>query len=260
MHLAAKLALASFVPVSLLAGRAWLGSSCCTRPGSLASEQAVTGRYVEARSASVYAGACHYGAEYTTQGREAVLAWDLSAGVVDGVSLEGVQVVAVVTAQDNLAQADAQRESVVYLDDDLPAATREAALAWLEREHADVLGTVRLVKSGDVSVDCAGDRYSVQVPGLVRLEGEAMPDRACCSMPSNVWYRPLVALGDRVVGQSEVFSVSDPDVGPAFVRHAENDAFLGELERSTAAHCASGSASGRAPSCCPVERVAAAAP
>jgi hypothetical protein len=190
----------------------------------------VTGRYVEARSASVFAGACHFGAEYTTQGREAVLAWQLEGGRVDGVSLEGVELVAVVRADANLAEADAVRSSVVYVDAALPEATRAAALAWLEREHADAVGTIGKVKqTAGLRVDCAGERYSVSVPGLVRLEGEALPDRACCSMPSNVWYSPLVALEGRVVGQSQVLEVSDPDVGPAFVRHAENDAFLGAL-------------------------------
>jgi hypothetical protein len=260
MHLAAKLALAGFVPVSLLAGRTWLGSPCCLadRPDAAqaAAEEAVNGRYVEARSASVFAGACHFGAEYTTQGREAVLAWQLAGGRVDGESLEGVELVAVVTAEDNLAEADAARASVVYLDAELPEAVRAAALAWLEREHGEVLGTVGKVETAEVRVDCAGERYVVSVPGRVRLEGEALPDRACCSMPSNVWYSPLVALEGRVVGQSQVLEVSDPDVGPAFVRRWENDAFLGALPAPAADTCSSQVAACGAPSepsCCAAE-------
>ena len=70
-------------------------------------------------------------------------------------------------------------------------------------------------------------------------------------MPPNVWYDPEVALRGRVVGQSHVFSVADPDVGPAFVRHDENDAFLGRLAVATPGDCSSA-----ASSCCADETVA----
>jgi len=251
MHLAAKLALAGFVPVSLLAGNALLGRGCplsCDRGAqqaipadqAAASDQEVSGHYVEARSASVYAGACHFGSEYTTQGRQAVMAWALDGGSEHGVPLAGVQLVAVVSAQGNLAEQGSARESVVYLDADLPQDVRTAALSWLEREHGDALGTVRRVKTGDVSVDSTGERYAVQVAGLVHVAGEAMPDRACCSMPENVLYQPLTAVDGRLVGQSEVLEVSDPDVGPSFVRRAENDAFVGTIPSRAQASCTAG--------------------
>ena len=252
MHLAAKLAACALVPAALFAGKVWLGPGCC--PGGGAEPDGavtghVTGHYVEARTASVFAGACHYNGEYTTDGREQLLAWQLTGGAEAGVSLAGVELVAVVSADRNLAEPGARRRSVVYLDEQLAPAVREAALAWLEREHGAVLGEVRKVKTGAVSVDCDGERYAVDALGLVRLEGEAMHDRACCSMPSNVWYGPEVALSERLVGHTEVFSVADPDVGPAFERRGENDAFLGSLARPAQALCPSLERS----SCCPKE-------
>ena len=43
-----------------------------TVPGGLATQpETVQGEYLEARSVSVYIGACHYGAEYVEGGREA---------------------------------------------------------------------------------------------------------------------------------------------------------------------------------------------
>ena len=254
MHFAAKLALASFVPVSFLAAKAWLCGPCCTGSAAASQNATVTGRYVEARSASVFAGACHFGAEATTQGREAVLAWQLSGGEIDGVSLAGVEIVAAVRAQANLAEAGAARSSVVYLEEELPEATRRAALTWLQREHAGVLGQVLEVKTGAVEVDCDGERYSVNALDLVRLEGAALPDRACCSMPANVWYAPLVELEGRIVGESELFALSDPDLGPAFERRSENDAFLGAIGPSGSG-C---ERSAQDPSCCPPTESAAA--
>ncbi len=37
---------------------------------------ALTGDYVEARTASVFAGACHFNGEVVTTGRDAVMAWN----------------------------------------------------------------------------------------------------------------------------------------------------------------------------------------
>ncbi len=246
MNLPAKIALVALVPTTLIAAKAWLGCPCCGARAASSSE--VTGTFVEARSASVFAGACHYNGEYTTQGREQVLAWRLTGGREGGVDLAGVEAVAVVRADRNLAESDAQRSSLVYLDEHLSPEQRSAALEWLEREHGASLGEVRQVKTGQVSVDCDGERYAVDALGLVRLEGEAMPDRACCAMPSKVWYQPAERLEKRLVGHSQVFEVRDPDFGPAFTRRDQNDAFVGRLEAAAQADCAT---QARRSSCCP---------
>src|SRR5689334_14785347 len=75
--------------------------------GALAAPPAsvhMSGEYVEARTCNVYTGACHAMSEATTTGREALMAWDIKQGTVDGVKLNGVKVVAAVTADANLAQ------------------------------------------------------------------------------------------------------------------------------------------------------------
>jgi hypothetical protein len=60
---------------------------------SRAEADGVRGVYVEARTASVFAGACHYNGELTTAGREAVLAWSVKEGSWGGVQLAGVRAV-----------------------------------------------------------------------------------------------------------------------------------------------------------------------
>jgi Protein of unknown function (DUF1326) len=245
MNVSTKLALLALAPLSLVAAKVWVCPGACpfgtcgasdaaasevAADGSVVSRSsAITGRYVEARSASVYAGACHYGAESTTAGREAVLAWQLDGGSYEGFPLDGVELIAAVRADVNLAERDAARSSVVYLDEDLPMPKRAAALAWLKREHGAALGTIESVRTAQVEVSCDGDAYHVRAGDWVRLEGQAMPDRACCTMPSNVWYKPMVALEGRLVGESVLFAVDDPALGPPFERRAENDAFLGSL-------------------------------
>src|ERR687886_1985957 len=83
---------------------------------SRAEGDGVRGDYVEARTASVFAGACHYNGELTTAGREAVLAWNVTSGSWNGVDLAGVRAVAVVGSEANLADSAAARRSELVVD------------------------------------------------------------------------------------------------------------------------------------------------
>src|SRR5438874_11607161 len=99
---------------------------------------AVTGDYVEARSCNVFAGPCHFGSEYTTAGREAVMAWRVQHGAYAGQTLDGLTAVAAVAADDNLAVAGPRR-TVFYLDERATPAQREALVALLRaRAGADL--------------------------------------------------------------------------------------------------------------------------
>ena len=125
------LPLALLVPTSLALGG----------EGDAPTIHDVTGRYLEARTASVFAGACHYGSEYTTNGREAALVWSFDDGEVNGTGLAGRTVAAVVTADVNLAVAEARHASTVYVPRDASEAERAALVAWLVAEHGAFLGT-----------------------------------------------------------------------------------------------------------------------
>ena len=108
-----------------------------------AQPETVQGEYLEARSVSVYIGACHYGAEYVEGGREATLVWNIRQGTWKGVSLEGLTVVAVVTAKNNLAIDTDTRRSVLYLDEKATSEQRAALTDLMTAKRGDLLGEVR---------------------------------------------------------------------------------------------------------------------
>src|SRR5438105_15674801 len=51
------------------------------------------GDYVEARTCNVYIGACHANGEKVTSGREAIMAWNITGGEVDGYKMAGLKAV-----------------------------------------------------------------------------------------------------------------------------------------------------------------------
>src|SRR6476660_7095283 len=85
----------------------------------------IKGEYVEARTASVFAGACHYNGELVTTGRDAVMAWSFTAGTFNGVDLAGAKAMAAVTSDANLSQ-DAAKKVELVIDSRLSEAQAKA--------------------------------------------------------------------------------------------------------------------------------------
>ncbi len=187
------------------------------------------GLFVEARTAAVFAGACHYGSQYTTQGRTALLGWRIEAGSFGGVSLAGVELAALVDAERNLKEAEAARSSVLYVDETIDATTAAAALAWLRAEHGKLLGEIVAIEQETVDVQSQHDVFALRVGRRIRLDGSALPDRLCCKMPYDVWYDPLVPLAERLVGCPTVFEVREDALKVRFSRPGENDVFFGRF-------------------------------
>src|SRR4026208_761694 len=69
---------------------------------SLSAGSSVSGKYVEARTAEVFTGGCIMGSEAETMGKQAVLAWKVDRGNFNGVSIDGLSVVAAVAGDRNL--------------------------------------------------------------------------------------------------------------------------------------------------------------
>ena len=132
------------------------------------SSQAVTtnvaGDYVEVRTASVFAGACHYNGELMTTGREAVLAWQINSGAWQGTDLKGVRALAVVSANANLADAQAARRAEIVVDSAATEAQTTAFVAVLKSKYADTLGHVIVVRRAPVSFAHEAENYSVSAP------------------------------------------------------------------------------------------------
>jgi hypothetical protein len=193
---------------------------CC------ADDPVVRGDYVEGRTASVFAGACHAGSEYTTRGREALLAWRIESGTHSGVELAGLRVVAVVAGEANLAETETARASVVYVPADASDAQERALVAWLESRHSAALGAIRRVARAPITFERDGDAFSVAVGEHIALRGRELVDRACCKMPLDVWYEPLARVDGRLVACAERFACDERELARAWSSTGENCAFV----------------------------------
>ena len=186
----------------------------------------VTGDYVEARSASVYAGACHYNGELTTAGREAVLAWKVRQGAVDGVRVDGLGVVAVVAGADNLADARVSRRSVLYVDAAASAAQRDALVGWLKAKAGPALGSVAAVKSAPVRFTSDPRSISVAAGDAARLSATRYPCKHCV-MPAQTWYAPFAKVEDAMVAQGVATGFKDATLGVSWSQETSDNVLVG---------------------------------
>ncbi len=66
----------------------------------------INGSYVEVRSCDVYTGPCFANGEMNLCGREAIMSWSIHDGAFNGVKLDGLNVIAVVQADNTLGDVD----------------------------------------------------------------------------------------------------------------------------------------------------------
>ncbi|HYV25399.1 MAG TPA: DUF1326 domain-containing protein, partial [Pyrinomonadaceae bacterium] len=184
---------------------------------SQAENVQMRGDYVEVRTASVFAGACHYNGEVVTTGRDAMMAWKVTNGQWQGVDLSGVRALAIVSADANLAENNAARTSEIIVDSNASRAQAVAMVNALKEKYAAALGTVAAVRSAPIRFERNGRTYNV-VTNEASMNVEAMPNDLCCKMPNLVWYTPLVGIENRKVGYTSKALYSGKVVGEPWSR------------------------------------------
>src|SRR5260370_19855272 len=105
--------------VLALSSSAWAGQ---------AQRSSVKGDYVEARTASVFAGACHFNGEVVTTGQDALMAWNITSGSWNATDLTGVRAIAIVNSEENLSNAQAARRPELILNQSASHAQKVAML------------------------------------------------------------------------------------------------------------------------------------
>jgi hypothetical protein len=196
--------------------------------GALA-EPAITGEYVEARTCSVYIGACHANGERVTAGREALMAWSFRKGSLGGAKVDGLNAVAVTAGTDNLAVEGASRTSVIYVDSRATAEQAKAIAELLEGRYAKALGKVAAVKKAPIEFKKSGLEYTVRVPDIAFLKTTRF-DCDHCVMPHMLWYDPFVELKSSLVAKASLSEFKGTaELGTKWRRADENSSFVGEF-------------------------------
>jgi hypothetical protein len=188
----------------------------------------ITGDYVEARTASVFAGPCHFNGELVTTGRDAVMAWSFASGTFNGIDLSGVRAVAAVTSDENLGDGNAPRKTELVVDSDATDQQTSAVASLLRSRLANQLGEIVAVHRTPITFTHTDNGYTVNAQGFATMDVNYRTDNSCCLQPALVWYSPLSPLEHRKVGFTQVATFSG-SVAEHWQRTEEDSAFYGSM-------------------------------
>jgi hypothetical protein len=201
--------------------------------GIHASDAPLTGDYVEARTAEVYTGGCIMGSEGEVSGREAIMAWRVREGSFNGVTLDGLSVVAVVAGDVNLGthqlggKAPTTVKALVMVDQRATAAQQEALVGMAKALAPEVVRDVVATTPTPISFEAVKDtvRLSAGEASLdVTTNVEHSP--AC---GASKWFEPLSNVKGATIGLARSFEWSGDGLGARWKQLDRKSAYVGSF-------------------------------
>lgn len=194
--------------------RAHLACLALTCAGIVAFAQTgpVTGYYMEDRSSRVYGCPCEWSDEFVQKGRDAVLAWSITAGEHAGRKLAGLKLAAVLSAEDTLSVPLTPRSAVLFIDSAAPAAQRRAGEDWLRARFGDLMGRVREVHAEPIELKFTAESVNLRIRNVLLLQMR----RAALATDTETWadllYEPFIALDSSAMGTTLRTHYTAPDL------------------------------------------------
>jgi hypothetical protein len=188
----------TLVPVALS-----LLVAAVVRADEAAPKPAVSGQYVEARNCDVWTGPCFANADFNLSGKNAVLAWKVGTGSIDGVQLDGLGIVAIVVAHNTLGlEQQGPAKAVLIVDKGANQAQRAALIRLAKQQGGALLANVAAVHEATIKLDaceCKSNACALLDAGVARLRTRCIDgdhDKVCGN--ETAFYPPL-ASGVRAV-------------------------------------------------------------
>jgi hypothetical protein len=165
----------------------WLTAALVLTLGvTSANASEITGRYVEARTCDVWTGPCFANADNHLCGKNAVLAWQIDKGSFGGVSLDGLGVVAVLSATNTLGlEQSGPATTALIIDRRATDAQRDALVRLVRRQGGELLQNIVAVERADVSLtvcECKNESCAEVKAGQATVKTrciDADHDKAC---------------------------------------------------------------------------------
>jgi hypothetical protein len=176
--------------------------------GEAAPKTTLSGLYVEVRNCDVWTGPCFANADFNLTGKNAVLAWKVDKGEVDGTRLDGLGIVAVVLAHNTLGlDQNGPAKAVLIVDQRADAAQRAALIRLAKQQAGKLLEHVAAVQAAPIRLDacaCKNNACAELDAGVAKVKTRCIDgehDKVCGN--ETAFYPPLSA-GVQVVPAAAV--------------------------------------------------------
>jgi hypothetical protein len=199
--------------------------------------QQIKGEYVETRSADIYTGQCFANGEMNLAGDEAIMAWHVTEGNWDGVSLAGLSIVGAVKAQATLGDPYGKpypAKSVLLVDAHATPQQRQALINFAQEQGGELLRHV--VKVTDVPIDVNVLRghhaqASVHAGRFVTVETRAIGENDHLCGNESTFYPPLTETTHAMPAVAMTDEYQGQGLNVTWTLHNKRSAFVGSFER-----------------------------
>jgi hypothetical protein len=194
----------------------------------------ISGDYVEARTGEVFAGGCIVGSEGEAGGREAIMAWRVGRGQVNGVALDGLSIVAVIASDVNLSTheiggvAPTNIKTAIRVDERATPAQRDALVTMARSLAPAVVRDVIDLKAVPISFTRTAERLAVTA-GEASMEVETKVDHSP-SCGAIQWYDPLAKLSGSKLGHTKSEAWTGSSLGTQWSMGDKRASFFGAFE------------------------------
>jgi Protein of unknown function (DUF1326) len=190
----------------------------------------INGSYVEARTAEVFTGGCIMNGEAATTGREALLVWKVNRGSFDGVSLNGLAVVAAIAGDQNLGireigGAAAETRAAIFVDERATPAQRDALVSMAKRHSNGMVS--KIVDLTPTAIQFADEPGTIRVSAKslrLTVQKEINHDPSC---GSRQWFHPLAEVADAAMGTTTENAFSGMSLGTKWSDPNKRSSFFG---------------------------------
>jgi hypothetical protein len=190
----------------------------------------VTGEYVEARTAEVFTGGCIMNSEAETMGKQAVLAWKVDRGTFNGISIDGLSVLAALAGDRNLGMVEMGGDkpavrSAVFVDARANAAQQIALVAMANELSNGLVGTIVQVTPAPIQFADHGSEIQVSAPQIaLDVNKHLTHDPTCGAM---LWFHPLAQVDESTVGVAAQHMFTGAALGTKWSDPNKRSAFFG---------------------------------
>ena len=203
-----------------------------------ATNPQITGAYLETRSADVYVGQCFANGEVNTAGQEAIVAWHISSGQWEGVSLDGLTVVGAIKAQATLGDPYGKpypARSVLLVDRQATPGQRQALINFAQEMGGELLRHVVRVVDAPIDMEVAQGEHSararLQAGNMVTVETRAIGDKDHLCGNEDTFYKPLTQTTHAMPAVAMTDEYCGKDLNTSWTLHDKRSAFVGTFSR-----------------------------
>ena len=201
--------------------------------------QHISGDYIETRSADVWTGPCVANGEVNLAGDQAILAWRVTKGDWNGVTLDGLSVVGVVKAGATLGDPYTNpypAKTVMIVDEKATAEQQKALVGFAQTMAGELLNNVVRVEVAPIKMEISRDGHHygktfVRAGKLAGIETRALSSKDHLCGNEEVFYQPLTPTMHSMPAVAELDEYTGPSLGVSLTVHGKRSAFVGSFAR-----------------------------